>query len=209
MPCDGSHNNPTDLEIEGTKAAYVIEELLSGKHVPKHEFYRGYHPRVYDRSGPVINEVIASACSKIKARREAELPHIFKAWLSGRSLELQIWWRDHEEMDARKEAAREAAEEDALKGVNNIVAGEYLALEVESFGNDPRPNLLRKALDTYRRAPSIWLDPDAVERGLAALRASEFMKQFSIYVGPDGKKVVAEILLAAAKTDIPRAVRHG
>lgn len=90
MPCNCDHLEANQLELETSKVACLLDEL-SGKPIDKN-CWDGYHSRVYNKcSRELANELTLKLCSKLK-----------KVDVTKYSLEMQIWWRDHQEIDKSK-----------------------------------------------------------------------------------------------------------
>lgn len=96
MPCNADYMDPNDQERQLSQVACLLDEL-EGRQWSKQE-WRGMHPRVY---GQPINPdaIVAELCAKL---RDADV--------SRYSLELQTWWRDHQEADRQREATEKEAE---------------------------------------------------------------------------------------------------
>lgn len=91
MPCDSSHMQANSLEIEISKVMCHLNEL-DGLEV-KPSWLDGYHPKVY------CNRINRDAADKAVANLCERLRRMDKPSISKYSLELQIWWRDHEKAD--------------------------------------------------------------------------------------------------------------
>ena len=107
MACNSEYMAATNFEIEISRVASLLDELAGSPIDPNH--WRGYHPAVYaDKlSKAEADEMVKTLCSKCQTIDPKQY-----------SLELQIWWRDHQEADARRlrrEIAR--AENDAARAV--------------------------------------------------------------------------------------------
>jgi hypothetical protein len=105
MPCNSEHMNPQALEIETSRVACFLDEL-DGKKWTRDDF-RGYHPTVYGKPIGTArrDKMVATLCDRLKHTD-----------VTKQSLELQIWWRDHQEIDkARLEREQKAAEEASRK----------------------------------------------------------------------------------------------
>lgn len=100
MPCNSEYMSPSNLEIQMSRVMAFIDEL-SGGELDKRSF-DGYHPDVYGKplKKEFCDDMVARLCSMCKAADVAK-----------HSLELQIWWRDHQKADR----AREMAEAEAAK----------------------------------------------------------------------------------------------
>lgn len=94
MPCQSDYLNATGQEIELSQMFCFLGEL-EGKPWNR-DWFRGYHPAAYNRGDcdkKKLDEIAALLCSKLSNLDATKY-----------SLELQIWWRDHQEADrARKE----------------------------------------------------------------------------------------------------------
>ena len=91
MGCNSDYMEPTQKELHLS----VIEthhDELDGRPV-KREWYSGIHPRVYNRgpSKKLLDERTAALCTRLTGLDVTKY-----------SLELQIWWRDHQAADAAR-----------------------------------------------------------------------------------------------------------
>ena len=91
MPCNCDHMKPHQLELEISKVACLLDEL-NGKPINKNH-WDGYHPDVY---GSVLqtgfaDKLTAKLCKKLQ-----------KLDVTKYSLEMQIWWRDHQIADKQR-----------------------------------------------------------------------------------------------------------
>lgn len=103
MPCDSRYMEPAGLEKDLSLVACCLDEL-DGKPDPmRHK--DGSHPRIYNKVSREQDgdEMVAELC-----RRCQQID------VTKQSLELQMWWRDHQKAD-RKRVAEELqlAKEDA------------------------------------------------------------------------------------------------
>ena len=106
MGCNSEHMAATGYERELSRVARLLDELAGKKW--ERSWWAGYHPRVYckadramgDRMGDrMVNEL----CEALQARDVAQC-----------SLEMQLWWRDHQAADkARRERDLAQAKTDA------------------------------------------------------------------------------------------------
>lgn len=96
MPCNSDHLEPHLKEIEGSKVKTLLD-TLNGEPFNKDHF-RGFHPEVYSKrySKRQFDKDTATLCSRMKKFSEDEVKE--------QQLELQIWWKDHQEADAKREA---------------------------------------------------------------------------------------------------------
>lgn len=93
MPCNGDYLNPTELEVNLSKVYGLLDELKTGK-LPK-DFGTGYDKRVYSKglTQHNLNAKVAELCSALKKDKK----------IKKRSLEMQMWWRDHQKADKARE----------------------------------------------------------------------------------------------------------
>ena len=125
MPCNCDYMNPTGLEREISRVYCLLEEIETGKPVDtKSSHWDGYHPSVYGQ--PVGrkqgDEAVARLCGILRKTRN----------IKKYSLEMQMWWRDHQEADrARERRERKDAEQKALakSAMQKITKEELAALK--------------------------------------------------------------------------------
>lgn len=101
MPCNCDHMKPNEYEREYSRMLCIKQEL-EGK-TWKASDWEGYHPKAYSQyiTKKQMDEMVALLCSRLKQTDTTKL-----------SLEAQMWWRDHQEVD-RKRMQKEA--EDAAR----------------------------------------------------------------------------------------------
>ena len=89
MPC---RLEASDLEIKGSRVLTFLEEMKTGT-LPDKSHLEGYHPRAYCPSlrPEILDEKTAELCELCQQRDTTKL-----------SLELQIWWRDHQAGEERR-----------------------------------------------------------------------------------------------------------
>ena len=90
MPCNCDYMEPNDREINHAKIIALIEELDTGI-LPNNPI----QSRIYNKTNSeIFNKDGSTLCSRLK-----------NTDVSKYSLEMQIWWRDHQKADElRKEA---------------------------------------------------------------------------------------------------------
>jgi len=82
---------PETREIETSRVACLLDEI-EGKTWSKRE-WGGYHPDVYCKyNKKFADELVSELCSKLKTLDVTQY-----------SLEMQIWWRDHQIADENRE----------------------------------------------------------------------------------------------------------
>ena len=89
MPCDSSHMKPSTKEIELSRVACLLDEL-DGRPWDRSEWY-GYHPTVYNKFNIDADKLVSSLCTKLQSVDVTKY-----------SLEMQMWWRDHQEVDKKR-----------------------------------------------------------------------------------------------------------
>lgn len=106
MPCTYDEVPPTQDQIALSKVLACLKEVKSGK-MDLDLWDNGYNPKVYNMGsievGAKLKEKTTYLCKTIKAL----VVNGVKIELY--SLELQLWWRDHQKMD-KKRIAREEHE---------------------------------------------------------------------------------------------------
>jgi len=104
MPCDSSYMEADSIERELSKVACLLDEL-DGKPINR-DHWRGYHPAVYCRRQSIDgDEMVATLCERLQSVDVRDY-----------SLEMQIWWRDHQAADkARIETELAMAKRDEEK----------------------------------------------------------------------------------------------
>lgn len=90
MPCNSDYLKPTQIELEISRVACLLDEL-DGRKINK-DHWDGYHPRVYNKFDKnIADKLTKELCSRLQ-----------KDEVSKYSLEMQIWWRDHQEADKKR-----------------------------------------------------------------------------------------------------------
>ena len=93
MPCRSDHMEANTLEIALSRVFCLMEEL-GGKEDMDMNHWAGYHPRAYSQGRTVaeLDNATATLCAMLK--KDFDVPNF--------SLEMQMWWRDHQEADVRR-----------------------------------------------------------------------------------------------------------
>jgi hypothetical protein len=123
VPCNSDYMNATSHERSMTAVFQLLDEL-DGKPLKPRDFGNGYDPRVYNKglTKQQCDAMVAELCRRLQA-----------VDVSKYSLEMQMWWRDHQRADAERvqretDAARTKKErEEALA---KLTAKERKALGV-------------------------------------------------------------------------------
>lgn len=104
MPCRCDYMEPNEREIALSKVLTSRDEVMFNKKYNV-EYARGMHPEAYGKgiSQELLDNETAKLCSMLKI-----LPTVNDKKITDYSLETQMWWRDHQDMDKRR-IAKEAA----------------------------------------------------------------------------------------------------
>lgn len=100
MACNSDYMNASTKERELSRVACLIDEL-AGK--PRHKSYwDGYHPDIYNKEVDA-DKLVARLCQQLQTVDVKQY-----------SLEMQMWWRDHQAIDrARLELEMAQKKDDA------------------------------------------------------------------------------------------------
>ncbi len=91
MPCNSDYMDANNLEKEISKVQCLLDEL-EGKSWSR-DHWSGYHPEVYNKvNRSMADKLVRKLCSKLKTVNVTKY-----------SLEMQMWWRDHQEADSARE----------------------------------------------------------------------------------------------------------
>jgi len=107
MPCNSDYMRATDFEKSISQVACLLDELAGKKYEKSH--WTGYHPRVYNQKCDG-DALVRELCSKLQ-----------RLDVSKYSLEMQIWWRDHQAADAARKA-KEAHEKHTKQQRDAVLA---------------------------------------------------------------------------------------
>jgi len=109
MPCNCDYLEASGKEISLSRVACLLDEL-NGTPIKK-DYWAGYHPAVYNR--PVDGDkLVDDLCSRLQ---EADVKEY--------SLEMQMWWRDHQKADedrVKHELARLKTNEDRAAAIEKL-----------------------------------------------------------------------------------------
>jgi len=96
MPCNSDYLNASGLEIELSRVLLLTQELETGKPVDtRSSDWMGYMTEAYGKADlrAKADAAVANLCDRLK-----------KVDVTQYSLEMQVWWRDHQAADKRREA---------------------------------------------------------------------------------------------------------
>jgi len=98
MPCNSDHMQASCFEIEMSRVMALLKELRTAR-PPLPKEWEGYGDAYCKSiSKEEADKLVAELCAKIQ---EVDVTTF--------SLEMQIWWRDHQEADRRRIAQEEEA----------------------------------------------------------------------------------------------------
>ena len=123
MPCRSDYMDSNSLEVELSRVTLLLRELETGKPVNSHSNdWNGYLGGVYN-GGDLkkrTDEATADLCSRLQ-----------KVDATKYSPEMQIWWRDHQAADRKREAEEKTKAEQAVlraEGLKKLTPAEIAAL---------------------------------------------------------------------------------
>lgn len=125
MPCNCDHMSAHPYEVVASRLVCLLEEVTEGKPIePNH--WRGYHPKVYNqRISKQESDALAQTLCDTLSQKES---------VSDYSLELQVWWRDHQQHDKerleREQSLIKTAEE-KRKAISKLTPYERKLLGLE------------------------------------------------------------------------------
>ncbi len=89
MPCNCDYMEASDLELQLSRVACLLDEL-DGKPLNQ-SHWRGYHPAVYNKWEVDGDKMVSELCDRLQSVDVTKY-----------SLELQMWWRDHQRADKER-----------------------------------------------------------------------------------------------------------
>jgi len=101
MPCRSDYMDPTQFEKNLSEVYQLLDELKTGE--LSENFGNGYDDRVYNKglSKSHLDKKTAELCSLLK-----------KTDVTKYSLEMQMWWRDHQKADKERLLAERQKRQD-------------------------------------------------------------------------------------------------
>lgn len=103
MPCNSEYLNASGTEVELSRVACLLDEL-DGKKWSNGD-WDGYHPRIYNKLAELEKDVCDAMVSELCSRLQG-------VDVKKYSLEMQMWWRDHQEADKLRVELEIAANKD-------------------------------------------------------------------------------------------------
>ena len=85
MPCNSDYMEATGKEVALSQVACLLDEL-DGKPLDR-SHWRGYHPAVYNQAADA-DGLVSELCLRLQSLD-----------VTKQSLEMQMWWRDHQAAD--------------------------------------------------------------------------------------------------------------
>lgn len=132
MGCSSSYLEANNTEINLSKVLTFIDEIETGDFDPKG--LEGYREDVYNKPSKEINDrlekEVLELCSKLQL--------IDKDKLKDYSLELQLWWRDHQEADkvrVEKELNELKTKEEIHNALDKLTEYEEIFLDFNNIGS--------------------------------------------------------------------------
>lgn len=121
MPCNSDHMAADGYEQELSRVACLLDELAGKKW--ERSYWDGYHPRVYCKaSRDMGNQMVRELCDALQGRDVTQY-----------SLEMQIWWRDHQAADkarCERELARAKAADERKAALAKLTPHERKVLSL-------------------------------------------------------------------------------
>jgi len=97
MPCESGHMAPTALECEVSRLVVLLDEVRDGTRPNPRTFGNGMDRRAYGcSSNTLVDSLTASLCAHLRKVKDP-------SDMAEYSLEMQMWWRDHQVADKRRE----------------------------------------------------------------------------------------------------------
>ena len=125
MPCNSAYMNATSTEVTASRLTCLIGELNG--HPWTADEWRGYHVATYGKAtSSVCDALAAQLCFALTT-----------ADVTQYSLEMQIWWRDHQAADAAR-AQQEAVQNDR-ESVRSVVLAKLTPEERRALGVSDAP----------------------------------------------------------------------
>lgn len=111
MPCQSDYLAPNEFEREGVRAWLVYDEIKTNKRISPKEWASCTDRRAYGNwefQKKDLDNLTANICK--------DLSQWSKFSLQAATLELQMWWRDHQKADrAREQREKKQAKDKQLK----------------------------------------------------------------------------------------------
>jgi hypothetical protein len=125
MPCNSDYMAATSLERELSKVACLLDEVAGKQCAPGD--VSGYHRRVYGKATRELgDQLVDELCNALQG-----------ADVSKFSLEMQIWWRDHQAAD--EERIQKEVADNTLALQREAALSKLTAYERGLLGLSPTP----------------------------------------------------------------------
>lgn len=127
MPCNSDHMSATGAEKELSAIYGFLDELETGK--LEDGFNDGYDTRAYNKTDKEhLDKKTAELCSKLQNTDVTKF-----------SLEMQIWWRDHQKHDCKRLEKEMKDATDREAAISKLTPYERNLLGINEKGNLLRP----------------------------------------------------------------------
>lgn len=90
MPCNSQYMDPTQLEVNTSIVCALLEETKTGN-LPTYYGNGNSHVAYNCSSEQRLDNITAELCSRLQNLNVKDF-----------SLEMQMWWRDHQEADTKR-----------------------------------------------------------------------------------------------------------
>lgn len=89
MPCNSDYMRANDYEVRLSQAACLLDELNGRGGIDK-SHWSGYHPMIYNQKVDG-DALVSELCGRLQGLDVSKF-----------SLEMQVWWRDHQQADKER-----------------------------------------------------------------------------------------------------------
>ncbi|MEK6828985.1 MAG: hypothetical protein AABY15_02580 [Nanoarchaeota archaeon] len=129
MGCRSDYLEANEAEIENSKVLALFEEVKTGK-LPEY-FGNGHTEKVYNKTTQkVLDKNTEKLCTSLQGMSSSKLKKS--------SLELQMWWRDHQKLDKKRLSEELKAKKDEKakkKAIEKLTPYERKLLGITSKKN--------------------------------------------------------------------------
>lgn len=124
MPCNCDYMDPSKYEIEASRIYCIIDELDGKGAAGECRGWEGFHPLAYGKlpGKMTLDKLVRRVCERLHGIED----------VSSYSLELQMWWRDHQRADAERQSRE--AEQSLKESLRDSALGKLTIEEREALG---------------------------------------------------------------------------